>query len=252
MSLPKQIMRTFPFAFMVIILVGSASQSFGSIEVTLVDSTNLPTMPFIVQTIDDSVYNNVVWFSVIAGPHALGNLNLGGAALSAYDGTNLISSCMIAPDGWVNIVGTNMALGVRGGLFSFDVGKNHLADVDFEVSYSVDTMVMCYRFKLQTFEGVKAGFGLSLGVTNDCINITRVLPNSPAAKAGLSPGLVLQRINGVAANVILGIDRQRRIDPASMGDAIGQYLSGPRGTKLQLELIDTAKGTTNIFELTRL
>jgi hypothetical protein len=250
----KQIMRIFPFAVVAIILVDSASQGFGSVEVTLVDSTNLLTMPFVVQTIDDSVNNKALWFSVIAGPHAPGNLILGGAALSAYDGTNLISSCVIKPESFVDIVGTNMALAVSGGLFSFDVGKNHLADAHFEVSYALEDqpMVMCYRFKLQTFAGAKTGVGLSLGITNDCINITRVLPNSPAAKAGLSPGLVLQRINGIPASVILGIERKRRIDPVYTGDAIGEYLLGPRDTKLQLELIDPAKGATNIFELTRL
>jgi hypothetical protein len=253
-NLAKLIMRFIRYAFLVISCIVSTDQIFGMEDITMVDATNIQTMPFIVKT-DFSILYKTVGFTAIAAPHASSQLSLGGATLTVYDGTNLVSSSVIAPDnGFVDIVGTNMALAIGGGLFSFDAGASHLADVNFEIDYAVDreTDVMCYRFRLQTFASAKIGVGLSLGVTNDCINVTRVLPNSPAAKAGLSPGLVLQRINGVAASVILGIERRLGIDPVYLGDAIGEYLSGPRDTKLQLELMDTAKGTTNIFELKRL
>jgi carboxyl-terminal processing protease len=83
------------------------------------------------------------------------------------------------------------------------------------------------------------GIGVQVGVRRDhALQIMSVLPGTPAAKAGLHPGLVIQQIDGT--------------------DMVGKPLAvcismtrGPVGSKVQLEVIDPAKSETNIVELIR-
>ena len=82
------------------------------------------------------------------------------------------------------------------------------------------------------------GIGVLLGVRDHALQIMSVVPDTPAAKAGLHPGLVIQQIDGT--------------------DIVGKPLAvcvamtrGPVGSKVQLEVIDPAKSETNIVEFTR-
>jgi C-terminal processing protease CtpA/Prc len=82
------------------------------------------------------------------------------------------------------------------------------------------------------------GIGVQLGVRDHALQIMGVLPDTPAAKAGLHPGLVIQQIDGT--------------------DIVGKPLAvcvamtrGPVGSKVQLEVIDLATSETNIVEFTR-
>jgi len=82
------------------------------------------------------------------------------------------------------------------------------------------------------------GVGLALGVEADTITIMKVLPHTPASKAGLVPGLVIRTIDGTAT------------DGKLLKECV-DMLRGGVGTKVKLELVDTANSKTNTVELTR-
>ncbi|MGO8929475.1 MAG: S41 family peptidase [Limisphaerales bacterium] len=82
------------------------------------------------------------------------------------------------------------------------------------------------------------GVGVALGVESNLVKIMKVFPNTPASKAGLSPGLILQKIDGTAT------DRKHLKNWV-------EKLRGAVGTKVELELVHPAKGKTNTVELTR-
>ena len=65
-----------------------------------------------------------------------------------------------------------------------------------------------------------------------------VRPNTPAARAGLVRGLIIQRIGDTST------------DGKPLQECVGM-MRGPVGSKVQLELVDPAKNTTNIVEFTR-
>jgi S1-C subfamily serine protease len=67
--------------------------------------------------------------------------------------------------------------------------------------------------------------------------ITRIFTNSPAEKAGLAKGMVVNKIDGHLAET-----RPYR--------ELVKMLTGPVGTKVTLEIIDT-NGDTNEIEITR-
>ena len=46
-----------------------------------------------------------------------------------------------------------------------------------------------------------AGIGVSLGYTNGKVTIEQVLPNTPAAKAGISIGDIIEKVNGSSRNI---------------------------------------------------
>jgi C-terminal processing protease CtpA/Prc len=71
-----------------------------------------------------------------------------------------------------------------------------------------------------------AGIGLALArpnTANGVVSIQRVLPDSPAAAAGLWPLLAIHRVNGV------------ELAGRSMAECVG-LIRGPVGTKVELEL----------------
>jgi C-terminal processing protease CtpA/Prc len=82
------------------------------------------------------------------------------------------------------------------------------------------------------------GVGIALGAVNNAMIILKVLPNTPAAKAGLTAGLNVQKIDDILTD---GKHLKECVD----------LLRGTVGSKVKLELIDTANGTTNTVELTR-
>jgi carboxyl-terminal processing protease len=82
------------------------------------------------------------------------------------------------------------------------------------------------------------GIGIGLVVEKDGVTIALVLPNTPASRAGLSPGLVVQKIDGITT---VGMQSKDWI----------RQLRGPVGTKVQLEIVDANRGQTNIVVLNR-
>src|SRR6266704_2854833 len=83
-----------------------------------------------------------------------------------------------------------------------------------------------------------AGIGVALGVKEHAITILKVLPNTPASKAELSPGLVVHAIDGTVT------------DDKPLKDCV-DMLRGAVGTKVKLEVVDRADGKARTVELTR-
>jgi carboxyl-terminal processing protease len=82
------------------------------------------------------------------------------------------------------------------------------------------------------------GIGVMLTVRDHQLKIINVLPDTPAAKAGLHPGLIIQQIDGT--NIV--------------GTPLVECVAmtrGPVGSMIQLEVIDSTKSQTNIVEFTR-
>ena len=70
------------------------------------------------------------------------------------------------------------------------------------------------------------------------LRIMGVVPDSPAARAGLAPGWVIQKVDGMD---LTGLRLAECID----------LIRGPIGTRVRLELVDLEQESTNILELTR-
>jgi len=85
---------------------------------------------------------------------------------------------------------------------------------------------------------VGIGVALDFDSKTRTVQITKVIPDSPASESGLSPGLVVQRIDGVAT-----ADK-------SLTECVGRIRGNP-GTKVRLELFDPKLNATNRVELTR-
>lgn len=83
-----------------------------------------------------------------------------------------------------------------------------------------------------------AGIGLVLGVKDHAIVIMKVLPDTPASKAGLAAGFMVRSVDGVP---VVARDLKGCVD----------RLRGEAGTKVKLELVNAAQNKTNIVELTR-
>jgi C-terminal processing protease CtpA/Prc len=85
-----------------------------------------------------------------------------------------------------------------------------------------------------------AGVGLYLGRNQDThkFEVRRVFPNSPAEKAGLVPGQVLNKVNNVFA------------ETKSIKE-LSALLMGPVGSKVTVEIIDTNTGAASQVELVR-
>jgi C-terminal processing protease CtpA/Prc len=82
------------------------------------------------------------------------------------------------------------------------------------------------------------GIGVLIRVVDHSLVIDDVRPNTPAARAGLARGLIIQRIGDTTT------------DGKPLKECAGM-MRGAVGSKIQLELIDPAKSTTNIVEFTR-
>lgn len=82
------------------------------------------------------------------------------------------------------------------------------------------------------------GLGINLGEKDHRVIVVDTMPNTPAARAGLAGGLVIQKIGDTPT------------DGKSLDDC-AKLISGPVGGKVTLELVDTANNKTNTVELTR-
>ncbi len=87
-------------------------------------------------------------------------------------------------------------------------------------------------------EGHFGGVGLVLAVHKDALTVIHVIPDSPTAKAGLSSGLLLRKIDGTPTQGKL------------LKDCI-EMVRGEAGTRVTLELVDVAHDKTNTVELVR-
>ena len=84
------------------------------------------------------------------------------------------------------------------------------------------------------------GIGTSIAMDGDtkAIRITKIIPNSPADKAGVASGLIIQKID----------------DKQTMGLSVQEcvkLLAGPAGSKVRLALVDSKGNDPKIVELTR-
>jgi membrane protease YdiL (CAAX protease family) len=83
-----------------------------------------------------------------------------------------------------------------------------------------------------------AGIGVELGEQDHKVIVVSTMPNTPASEAGLSHGLVVQKIAGVSTE----------------GKSLRQCAElgrGPVGTRVTYELFDPVRNQTNTVELTR-
>jgi uncharacterized protein (TIGR03435 family) len=85
---------------------------------------------------------------------------------------------------------------------------------------------------------VGIGAGLALDKQTQQLKITSVVPNSPAAVAGLSVGSVIQKIDGVS------------VADKNLAECVG-LIRGQAGTKIQLEIVLPDENKTNTVELVR-
>jgi CubicO group peptidase (beta-lactamase class C family) len=87
-------------------------------------------------------------------------------------------------------------------------------------------------------EMVGIGTALASDEQSGRLRISRVIPKSPAARAGLSAGTFIQRINGVS------------VEGKSLTECL-RLMGGPVGTKVGLELVRAERKETNTVELVR-
>ena len=85
---------------------------------------------------------------------------------------------------------------------------------------------------------VGIGVALDFDAKTRTVRITKVIPDSPASESGMSPGLVVQRIDDVSTT------------DKTLTEWVGRIRGNP-GTKVRLELFDPRQNATNMVELTR-
>jgi CubicO group peptidase (beta-lactamase class C family) len=88
--------------------------------------------------------------------------------------------------------------------------------------------------------GELVGVGIKLGFDHEsrALQITGVVPNSPAFQANLLAGLVVQKIDGIPTS--------------GKGDQVcASLIRGEAGTKVRLELVNPERNETNTVELIR-
>jgi len=87
-------------------------------------------------------------------------------------------------------------------------------------------------------EIVGIGTALASDPNTGLVRITKVIPKSPAAQAGVSAGSFVQRINGI------------KVEGKSLTECLG-IMGGPAGAKVRLELVNPERKETNTVELVR-
>ena len=85
---------------------------------------------------------------------------------------------------------------------------------------------------------VTIGIGAVVVPVNHTFEIIGVLPGTPAAKAGLQPGMVIQQINGTNITGVL------------LSTCVAM-MRGPVGSTVRLRVLDPAKSATNVVECSR-
>jgi CubicO group peptidase (beta-lactamase class C family) len=87
-------------------------------------------------------------------------------------------------------------------------------------------------------ELVGIGARLDFDATTHALTITKIFPGSPASRAGLSSGLIVQKVDEIStAN-------------KSMTECLG-LIRGKAGTKVRLELFSPMQNETNLVEIAR-
>lgn len=93
-----------------------------------------------------------------------------------------------------------------------------------------------------TFENTREPVGIGAELKFDekthIVRILNIIPNSPASAAGLSPGLLIAKIDGIPTAT------------KTIAECV-KLIRGPAGTKVQLELINPQLNQTNTVELKR-
>jgi CubicO group peptidase (beta-lactamase class C family) len=87
-------------------------------------------------------------------------------------------------------------------------------------------------------EMIGIGTALEFDKEKSAVRITKVIAKSPAADAGLTAGLIIQKIDDIATN----------------GKSLAECLAlirGPAGTKVRLEVVDPQRDETKSVEVTR-
>lgn len=87
-------------------------------------------------------------------------------------------------------------------------------------------------------EVVGIGMALDIDAATGDLRITRIYPKSPAGKAGVSAGLVIQEINGVS------------VVKKSLKECLGM-IGGPEGEAVKFQLLNVESNESKTIELTR-
>jgi len=95
-------------------------------------------------------------------------------------------------------------------------------------------MLTCAAYAEERFGGI----GVQAGLKHNALTVIHVIPHSPASKAGLSEGLIIQKIDG------------GETAGKSLAECV-ELMRGKVGTKVKLELVDIPRSKTNNVVLTR-
>lgn len=126
----------------------------------------------------------------------------------------------------------------RNGVYSGDVKRIGKFSITVLLVVVLLVVLLVFFHGRQGKQPTVSLIGVGLTIQNNELEIQSVAPGTPAAKAGLHPGLVIQQIEG--------------IDTADkpLLDCMNLTV-GPIGSKLHLVVIDTARSETNVVEITR-
>lgn len=94
--------------------------------------------------------------------------------------------------------------------------------------------ITCAAYAEEGFGGI----GIQAGLKHSAITVIHVIPDSPASKAGLSEGLIIQKIDGAETA------------GKSLVECV-ELMRGKVGTRVKLEVVDTTRSKTNNVVLTR-
>ncbi len=83
-----------------------------------------------------------------------------------------------------------------------------------------------------------SGVGLEIRPKDQKIIIDTIIPNSPADKAGITPGLLITKVD------------DKSTEGMQVEDC-AQMIRGPVGSKVKLELLDPVNNETITFEIKR-
>ena len=87
-------------------------------------------------------------------------------------------------------------------------------------------------------EFVGVGIALRADTRTHAAVIQQIIPNSPAAEAGITNGLFVSKVDGVS------------VAGKPLAECV-KLIRGPAGSTVQLELVTSDRSQTNTFELTR-
>ena len=114
----------------------------------------------------------------------------------------------------------------------------HSSNVGWRILQCAPLKGMDARTMQPIREYVGSGIAFDLDKQTHTLRITKVYPNTSAARAGLSPGLIVEKINGIPTT------------GKSLVDCLN-IAHGAVGSKVQLELVTADRNQTNTVELIR-